>query len=521
MLCVHLFGNPQILDGTVLLPRPAPNKVFVLLAWLLLKGQLPVSRDHLAYVLWPDAGESEARANLRRHLHLLRKQLPPAPSNVPWILSARQTLQWNPDADYRLDAAILNTFNPQTAGEADWQALVTAYRGDLLEGFYDDWILTERAHLRQRYAQLLEHRLAEQEQQQDAPGAINTARRLLLLDPLREEACRKLMKLLYLTGDRAAALREFEKCRALLQNELNVAPMPETLALRDAISDEQKGAFGETPADRLTPSPLSAAPPNTADPVFSVNASPPLPQKPNPSVASFRRRRVWAAMLILFVLVLTGGGLWAAGFRMSNSPQIRQTRILSGPEVTQDTWIDKDNPNLLYDPDDPQQTLKADYQQVHLMFWDFPYDRVLIQFDLKSLPPAAKIEQAVFYQHLDVYTNENLPEPLPATISAFRLLRPWQAKSATYNAPWSQPGLAADVDYDSIPLGSQAFHGETWFKVDITPLAQIWAARPEENFGLMLMLTEAPRGAHYWVDTANHHQPSRRPRLELTYTLKN
>ncbi len=518
MLHIYLFGNPQILNNHASVPRPIPNKVFTLLAYLLLKGRRPIPRNHLAYLFWPNASESEARANLRRHLHLLRKQLPAPPQDIPWILSVRQTLQWNPQANYWLDVAELETFNPETAEKAQWKALFNLYSGDLLEGFYDDWILAERVRLQRHYIQLLEARIADQKQRSNAPNAIQAARQLLHVDPQREEAYRQLMELYYHAGDRAAALREFEKCRAMLQSQLNVNPMPQTLALRDAIL---KG-------DRQTPVPgvsdLANPEPNNTDLKSALLQADRLKASASPLPASssvWRKRANWIAAAIVLALLLLTLAIWNTGFFLPNPAPVLHTLTLSGPQVTQDTWIDKDNPNLPYDPLDPEKTLKADYQQVHLMFWGFPYDRVLIRFDLEQLPPEAAIEKAVFYQRLDVYTNEDLTEPRPATISAFKILRPWQAKSATYNTPWSRPGLAADVDYDSQPLGSQAFHGETWFKVDITPLALDWAARPEENFGLMLMLTEAPRGAHYWVDTSNHPLGDHRPRLELIYTLKN
>ncbi len=525
MLRIHLLGHPQIFNDDTLLPHPTPNKVFTLWAYLLLKGRRPIPRDHLAYVLWPDASESEARANLRRHLHLLRKQLPAPPQNAPWILSARQTVQWNPEADYWLDAAALEAFDVEKADKSDWASLIEACRGDLLEGFYDDWILAERAHLRQRYIQLLEQRITDQKRQGDSQGVVYTTRRLLTVDPLREESYRELMELHYRAGDRAAALREFEKCRTMLQSELDAEPMPETLALRDAILNGEALHLtaDREPLTRSAPSAGQAADPfNTfggagrRSPIVDRQQTPSL--SPPPVVSSRRKRIAWAGAGILLVLTLLAVSLRATDFLSSNSTQISQTLTLSGLDVTQDTWIDKDNPDLLYDPQDPDKMLKADYEQVHLMFWGFPYDRVLIRFDLERLPPDAKIEQAVFYHHLDEYTNVDLPESLPATISAFRLLIPWQPENATFNAPWSQPGLTAGVDYNSQALGSHAFHGETWFSVDITALAREWAAHPNENFGLMLMLTEAPQGAHYWVDTSNHPLTERRPRLEITYS---
>lgn len=493
MLRIHLLGTPQVFAGDEPVSLPAPAKAFTLWAYLLLKREHPVLREPLAYVIWPDETEAEARANLRRHLHLLRKQLPSHPKGAPWILATRTTLQWNPSAAYWLDVALLDRFVGETASEKEWKRLVDCYRGDLLEGFYDDWVLAERSRLRLRYLHILEQRVALQKAGGDLRGAIHTTQRLLVRDPLREEPYRCLMELYYRAGDRAAALREFERCQTLLRVELETEPMPETLSLRDAIRD----------GGELEPLP-------TLPPVR------PLPPAPTPPVhrPARRRSRWWlvGAALILLLLV----GLFTSGL-LNLAPQTVTTSI-SGPDAVQDTWIDEENAALPYDPDETGQALKAVYSQVHLMFFGYPYDRVLVRFDLTQLPSDAKIHQAVFNIHLADYINEDLPEPLPATVSAFRLLRPWQAETATFNAPWSQPGMAAGVDYDSQPLGSHAFHGETWFSVDVTDLTQEWAERPNENFGLMLMLTQAPLGAHYWVDTTDYPLPDRRPRLDLTYT---
>ena len=494
MLRIHLLGNPQIFAADAPLPSPAPAKAFLLWAYLLLRRAHPVPREQLAYVIWPDVSESEARANLRRHLHLLRKQLPAPSQGTDWILATRGTLQWNPDGDYWLDVALLDWFSAETASEEEWAALVDCYRGDLLAGFYDDWVLAERERLRQRYIHLLEQRVALQKARGDLRGAIHTTQRLLACDPLREEPYRYLMELYYRAGDRAAALREFEKCAHLLSAELGAEPMPETLALRDAIRD------GATLAPLSTPPTVEPAPP---------------PTPPVRSAARWRSR--WwlvGALLILLSLV----GLFAAGVLPPDLALRPITVSISGPDVVQDTWIDEENSDLPYDPDEPGQTLKASYLQVHLIFFGYPYDRVLVRFDLTQLPPDAKVRQAVFDIHLADYINEDLPEPLPATVSIFRILRPWQAETATFNVPWSQPGLAAGVDYDDRPLGSHSFHGGTWISVDVTDLAQEWLAHPDRNQGLMLMLTEAPQGAHYWVDTTDYPLSNRRPRLELTYT---
>lgn len=84
---------------------------------------------------------------------------------------------------------------------------------------------------------------------------------------------------------------------------------------------------------------------------------------------------------------------------------------------------------------------------------------------------------------------------------------------ATFNFPWSQPGLATGVDYDDRPLGSYSFRGATWISLNVTDLMQKWLAHPDRSQELMLMLTEAPQGAHYWVNTTDYPIPNRRPSL--------
>ncbi len=506
MLRIHLLGYPQIFNDNVPLPPPTPNKVFVLWAYLLLNGRRPIPRDHLAYTLWPDTTEPNARANLRRHLHLLRKYLPDAPPNLPWVLSTRQTVQWNPDADYELDAAALATmlesFDGETAVPAQWTTLTESYHGDLMEGFYDDWILAERARLRQRYGRLLQQHSAAQTKNNDLPGAIRTTKQLLAFDPLREETYRKLMHLHYRAGDRAAALETFRQCQTALQTEMNIPPMPETLALRDTIvNGDDHSSPPSAPAPPVSPqlSNLPALP--VADTAVPPPSRRPLPFKPIIGLI---------ALAILFI---------AAKLLLSPRPAPSTTLSLSGTAVIQDTWLNSETPELAYDPLEGK-TPYHQYPDVHLMYFSYPLDRVLIRFDLEQLPDDARITQAIFRLRLEDYVNVDLPAPLPADVSVFRLLRDWQPETATFNAPWSQPGLAAGVDYDGTPLETQFIHGGDWVSFDVTAVAQSWLAAPEQNNGLLVMITRAPQGAHYWVHTSDHPFADQHPQLEITYSAK-
>ncbi len=104
------------------------------------------------------------------------------------------------------------------------EAAVAVYAGDLLPGCYDDWVVAERERLREAFFGAAE-RLAELiELERDYRAALPWARRLVEHDPVNEGACRRLMRLNALCGDRAEALRAYHGCATALVREVGVAP---------------------------------------------------------------------------------------------------------------------------------------------------------------------------------------------------------------------------------------------------------------------------------------------------------
>jgi DNA-binding SARP family transcriptional activator/predicted ATPase len=206
-----------------------------ILAYLLLHRRSPESRRHLAFTLWPDSTERQARTNLRRELHNLRQRLPGADE---YLSSGTQTLQWRVSASYTLDVAdfeealaiaaqLKASSNEPGARDALIKA-VTVYQGDLLPGFYDEWLLTERDRLRQEFLSALDQIIELLQKQNDYRTAIGYAHQLLREEPLREDAYLHLIRLYAATGDRARALRMYHTCTTTLLNELGVQPAPAT-----------------------------------------------------------------------------------------------------------------------------------------------------------------------------------------------------------------------------------------------------------------------------------------------------
>jgi predicted ATPase/DNA-binding SARP family transcriptional activator len=232
-LHVRLFGPFWAAWHGQHLPGLGPPRLQSLLAYLLLfHRHRPAPREHLAFTFFPDSGETEARASLRRDLYDLRHWLPP-PDGHPWLLIDAGEVSINPQAAIWTDVW---TFEDSLSrGEVELEAAARLVTADLLPHLYDDWLALERERLRTAYAHALSRLVSLCQSRGDCSRALAWAQWLVAHDPLREEAQRLLMALHYTSGDRGAALEQFEACRKLLWDELGVAPMPETLALRDAI----------------------------------------------------------------------------------------------------------------------------------------------------------------------------------------------------------------------------------------------------------------------------------------------
>jgi DNA-binding SARP family transcriptional activator/predicted ATPase len=206
-----------------------------LLTYLVLHREVPQQRQHLAFLFWPDTTEAQARNNLRQLLHQLRQAFPA----VEHFLSAdTHMLYWHPVTPFRLDVAEFEealTLADAATGYNDKHPLQDAleqadnlYRGELLPGCYDEWILPERERLHQSHLQVLEQLFRLFEGQGDTVTAIRYAQRLLGLNPLSEDLYRRLMRLFSLNNDRASALRVYHTCVSTLQREMGVDPDPAT-----------------------------------------------------------------------------------------------------------------------------------------------------------------------------------------------------------------------------------------------------------------------------------------------------
>ena len=227
------------------------SRIQSLLAYLGLNHREPQSRQHLAFFLWADSTEKQAFNNLRTLLHRVNAVFP---DDVHILKVDSQTVAWHPDAQIAIDVVEFQEAiaRAKVATTKDDQAIaleyaIELYKGDLLPDSYDEWVFAEREKLGALLFTALEQLIQVAEAQQDYPTAIRLAQRLLNLDSLNEMVYLILMRLHAANGDHASAIRVFQQCESILEDELGTQPND---ALRQAY---QRLMTAETPVAKSTP----------------------------------------------------------------------------------------------------------------------------------------------------------------------------------------------------------------------------------------------------------------------------
>jgi DNA-binding SARP family transcriptional activator len=237
------------------------RKSQALLAYLaVLPGELHL-RDKLAALLWGSSGREQARHSLRQSLSTLRVAL--VTSRVP-VLTITHTGVVFDEAAADVDVARFE----RLASRDSLRALKEAealYRGDLLDGLdvseegFEEWLRGERARLREHAVGALTRLASYQAEAGEVEAAIQTALRLVGLDPLREEFHRLLISLYTRLGRIGDAVQQYRACTAVLRRELGVEPTRETQRVyysalsqgRSALPSPLRATSG--PAGRVIP----------------------------------------------------------------------------------------------------------------------------------------------------------------------------------------------------------------------------------------------------------------------------
>lgn len=250
---IDLFGPPRlVIDGTD--RQHASRKAMALMAYLAMRAGEPVTRRHLADLLWPDTDPDQSRVNLRQGLAQMKSLLGDGAESA--VLTSNDQIALDASR-FDIPARRLLTDAP-----ADLAAGIAAGPG-FLEGFsarsgsFDNWAAAQRHMLDVRTADALERSGQDRLARKDPSGAAQDLALALKLDPFRETAHRLMMQALSGLGRTAAALAQYEKCRAVLKDQLGVEPDAETRALAARIRAAR--ITGTATPEPASPSPSEPA----------------------------------------------------------------------------------------------------------------------------------------------------------------------------------------------------------------------------------------------------------------------
>src|SRR5436309_3546322 len=265
-----LLGPPEVRHADQMLLF-STRKEFALLIYLAVEGRIHL-RKTLSELFWPESDAKHGRAALRitlLHLrHLLSEGAGVDPASHLLITGDTLGLDFTSDIEldlhtlheaWRLSRASTRTalIMPEDAHRtllAQLQQAVSLPRGEFLEGFslrdapaFDDWVRFQREYWHLRINEVFDRLSQVQFEAGELEAAIETVSRWLVLAPLHEDAYRRLMRLHFAAGDRAAALHAFDTCRARLLTGMQTEPTPETVALasrmRAVAPPRRKEAF--------------------------------------------------------------------------------------------------------------------------------------------------------------------------------------------------------------------------------------------------------------------------------------
>ncbi len=280
LLRLAVLGAPEVFhDGSRL--TFSLRKAQALLLYLAVEGGMH-SRSKLAAFLWPDSEPHAARTGLRTALTLLRGLLAnsdASSSQHSHLLIEHELLGLNSHAPLELDLDVVQqayqalrlsavqTEQQRTAVLALFQHALAQVRGPFLDGFwlreetgFDAWVQQQQNQWQVRLLQLFDRLSSWQEAAGETESVRATLTGWLTLDPLAEEAARRLMRVHLARGDATAALQVYATLRARLAEEVQAKPSADTVALAEHVRAASAANRGSRLA-RSSPTAMESPPP--------------------------------------------------------------------------------------------------------------------------------------------------------------------------------------------------------------------------------------------------------------------
>lgn len=508
MLRLFLFGPPRLERNG----RPLTitrRKGLALLAYLAITRQ-PQSRESLAAFLWPEQDQSSALSNLRRDLSRLRRDL-----QEDILLVDRNTLALKTDADLQVDVLEFEQLTAAAREDATPQhrlnQAIALYTEEFLAGFhlpdaaaFEEWRFFQAEGLRRSLAEALDQLVRVFQAQGEYEVAIDHARRRLALDNLHEPSHRMLMTLYALAGQPAAALRQYQDCTRLLEEELGVTPEAETAALYEAIrtrrfepgsvGTEGQGSGGagkKGSRGKILVGDYSATP--EKERAGSSALAPQLPRSSAPLLPLVGREAELQQLLAAIQQLGNGRG---AVVLIEGEPGIGKSRLI---EEAMQAAAQQGLTTMLAKCYEAEQSLP--YQSVIDLI-----DQILAGWPdeaFRAIPATALAEVALLMPELAI-RFPNLPEP-PTGFDEAGQIRLLRALSQFLSIPTNNGGLVLAIDdFHWADAASRRFFHHLARHIQMaqgqeTPLLLLLSYRTEEvvaNEELALIIHALKRESH-------------------------
>jgi len=250
-LKINFFGKFEMGCADKVLADFESHKAQELFCYLLLHRTRPYLRETLAELLWEKSPDVQIRKCLRQTLWKLQAtlNLHTEFKDSELLVITPNWVQINPKASIWLDVVEFelrfNTVRDVSVEKLERQQIeamqgaVALYRGDLLEGLYSDWCLMERERLKDMYLMMLDKLMAYSEISHAYEAGLVYGMRILSYDQALESVHRRMMRLYYSSGNRIKAMRQYERCARILDQELGVKPAHRTQMLYEQIKADQ------------------------------------------------------------------------------------------------------------------------------------------------------------------------------------------------------------------------------------------------------------------------------------------
>lgn len=266
---VQMFGKLRVESRNQTWDGPEGGKVRELFCFLLSHLTSSYSREAIAEMLWGECSSVQSKKKLRQTLWRLQSEcearIDLQGRRLAPVKSERISL--NPEIGVRVDVAdfeeayslLQKRCEPDSRVMDAVRAAVNSYRGEFLDGWYQDWCVYERERLQSMYLTMLDRLIGHCLRQGEYEEGKGYCQQLLHHDPASERTHRQLMKLHCLAGDRTAALRQYERCVNALKEELGVNPDRRSVELYEQLKSDRPAVDSNSNGFSLPNSFLPAA----------------------------------------------------------------------------------------------------------------------------------------------------------------------------------------------------------------------------------------------------------------------